>query len=186
MDEQLHEHAEPQQPEPDPDGAETRASTPAPATPPWRRRPAQIAAVAVLAMAGAGIGFAVSDSGPGQISVHGTLQLSPLAAVDSTDFEHAANGDACEAGQGYSDITSGATVVVGGSTGQTLGIGALSAGVETNVDSSLGLAMGFCVFSFDVPVPAGQSAYTVTISHRGTQTFTPAQVAAGIELTLGQ
>jgi len=133
--------------------------------------------------AGVGIYFAVG-SGPAQVHVHGTLQLGALSAVDNTGT--AANGDSCTAGQGYSDISAGTTVVVGGGNGQTLAVGALSAGVETNVDNSLGTPLGDCVFSFDVAVPGGQSAYTVTISHRGTQTFTPAQVAAGIQLTLGE
>lgn len=156
-----------------------------PRTPLWRRRPVQLLAAAAAVAIGLGAYFAAS-SGPAQIHVRGTLQLGPLSAVDSTNFDHAANGDGCTAGQGYSDITAGATVVVGGSTGQSLGVGALNAGVERNVDSSLGLALGDCVFSFDVAVPGGQTAYTVTISHRGTQTFTPQQVAAGIQLTLGQ
>lgn len=161
------------------------ATEPQPAAAPlWRRRRVQLAGAAVLAAAGVGVYFALSGSG--QVHVRGTLQLGPLSAVDTTNFDHAANGDACTAGQGYSDISAGTTVVVGGSTGQTLAVGALSAGVERNVDNSLGLAVGDCVFSFDVTVPGGQSAYTVTISHRGTQTFTPAQVANGIALTLGQ
>jgi len=148
-----------------------------------RRRPVQLGAAVVVVAAGVGIYFAAS-SGPAQVHVRGTLSLGALAATPTGGT--ATNGGPCQANQGYDDITAGATVAVGGSNGQTLAVGALSSGVEANVDTSLGFAAGNCVFSFDVAVPGGQSAYTVTISHRGTQTFTPAQVAAGIQLTLGQ
>jgi hypothetical protein len=161
------------------------AASEQPQPPLWRRRPVQIGAVALLAAVGVGVGIAASSgSGNAQIHVRGTLQLGPLSAVATSGT--AADGGACTAGQGYDDITPGTTVTIGGDHGQTLGVGPLSTGVERNVDDSLGVAAGNCVFSFDVPVAGGQSAYTVTISHRGTQTFTPAQVADGVALTLGQ
>jgi hypothetical protein len=144
----------------------------------WRRRPVQLAAVAVLVAAGVGTWVAVA-SGPDQVHVRGTLNLGLTAAVDMHN-NYAMTpiaGDPCESAGGYSDITPGTAVTIGGPAGQTLGIGALSAGVETSG--------GYCVFSFDVQVQGGQALYTVTISHRGTQTFTPAQVASGIALTLG-
>ena len=59
----------------------------------------------------------------------------------------------------------------------TLGVGALSGG---------GISNGAYVFSFDVPVPSGQSVYTVTISHRGTQTFTADQGSAADRALAGQ
>ncbi len=181
MDERTHEYTE-QQPETTL-GQYAADVTPPPATPLWRRRSVQIGAV-IVALAGIGIGFAANGSGPSQIHVRGTLQLGPLSAVAVND--PAVDGAPCEAGAGYNDITPGATVTVGGAQGQTLGVGALSGGIERNVDTSLGMALGDCVFSFDVVVPDGQSAYTVAISHRGTQTFTPSEAAAGIALTLGQ
>lgn len=161
-------------------------AAPAPRRPFWRRRPVQLGAAAVVIAAAVGGYFAASGGSTPQVHVRGTLQLGPLGAVDSVTPSAAKDGDACEAGQGYSDITAGAAVTVGGANGQTLAVGPLSAGVESNVDStSFSMPLGDCVFSFDVSVPQ-QSAYTVTISHRGTQTFTPDQVAAGIRLTLGQ
>lgn len=163
--------------------ADSRQSAP---TPPWRRRPVQLAAAAaVLAAAGIG-GYFAAASGPAQIHVHGTLTLGVLSATPTGPSGHATDGEPCVADRGYDDITAGASVTIGGSTGQTLGVGALSSGVQAHVDDTLGVAAGDCVFSFDVAVAGGQSAYTVTISHRGTQTFTPEQVAAGIKLTLGQ
>jgi len=183
----MHDDPQPQQwPAEDAAAPEPASSAASPAvTPLWRRRPVQLAAAAVLVAAGVGA-YVAASSGPAQVHVHGTLQLGPLGSVDTTSTSGAVNGDACESGSGYSDISAGTTVAVGGGNGQTLAVGALSAGVEANVDNSLGSPLGDCVFSFDVAVPGGQSAYTVTISHRGTQTYTPAQVAQGISLTLGQ
>jgi hypothetical protein len=156
----------------------------APRTALWRRRPVQLLAAAIVVATGVGTYFAVS-SGPAQIHVRGTLTLGILAATPSGTGATATNGESCTADQGYDDITAGATVAIGGANGQTLAVGPLSAGVLRNVDDSLGSPEGDCVFSFDVAVAGGQSAYTVTISHRGSQTFTPQQVADGIALTLG-
>lgn len=156
------------EPQPQPDEFDAplpRRGTP---TPPWRhRRPIQLAAAAAAVAIGGGIYFAAS-SGPGQVHVHGTLALA------SGGFLLGANG--CEGDGGYSDITAGTAVTVGGAQGQTLGIGALSPGQEDGSSN--------CVFSFDVAVPGGQSVYTVTISHRGTQTVTPDELTSGISLTL--
>jgi len=141
-----------------------RATAP---TPWWRRRPVQLLAAGAVIAAGVGIYFATQSTA--QVHVHGTLTLAPGGFTTGSND--------CEGDGGYSDITGGTAVTVGGSTGQTLGIGALSPGQQD--DSSN------CVFSFDVPVPGGQSVYTVTISHRGTQTVTPAELTSGLALTLG-
>lgn len=152
----------------------------------WRRRPVQLLAAAAAVAIGVSTYVATSSSATAQIHVRGTLRLGPTAAADMIHPVGAVeNGDVCQSGAGYDDITAGAAVTVGGSNGQPLAVGPLSGGAEAGVDDSAGMALGFCVFSFDVGVPDGQSAYTVTISHRGTQTFTPEQVAAGIALTLG-
>jgi hypothetical protein len=136
-------------------------------TPWWTRRPLQaVGAVAVVGL-GAGIWFATRPAA--SVHVHGSLTLGPGTSVST--------GDGCEGTGGYNDITAGVAVTVGGANGQTLRIGALGPGVPRYGD--------FCDFTFDVAVPAGQSLYTVTISHRGTQTVTPDQLSAGIQLTLG-
>lgn len=127
----------------------------------------KIGVVAALAALGAGIWY-INRPAP-RVDVFGTLRLAAPGYLPD------GNG-ACEGTGGYDDITAGTAVTVGGASGQTLGIGSLGSGVD----------QGFaCVFPFDVAVPGGQSIYTVTISHRGTQTLTPAEVAAGITLTLG-
>ncbi len=157
--------------------------TSAPTPPWWRRRPLIIGGAVVLAAAGVGIGFAV-NSGPGTIQVHGVLALGPLDAIDTTTGTPA-NGDACEATSGYDDISAGTAVVVGNGTGQTIGTGTLSPGIEAHVDDSAGEPLGNCSFQFSVNVPAGEDEYTVTISHRGTQVLTADQLKSGILLTLG-
>lgn len=152
----------------------------------WKRRPIQGAA-AVVIVAAVGLGTWLGSRGPGDITVKGSISVGPLGSVDSDGGNApAADGDPCQAMDGYDDITQGATVTIGGSTGQTLAVGALGQGVETNVDDSAGTPLGDCVFPFAVKVPGGQSAYTVTVSHRGTQTVTPAEAQSGVALTLGE
>lgn len=156
----------------------------------WWRTPVPLAGAAVAVVAvGVGAYFAGHETAPsastaadaasaGGASIHvrGTLSLPALGFIDTSNSGQGADGDTCQATSGYDDITGGAAVTVGGQTGQTLGVGALSSG---------GIANGACVFSFDVSVPSGQSVYTVTISHRGTQTFTADQVQQPIALSLG-
>ena len=159
----------------------------------WWRTPVPLAGVAVAVVAvGVGAyfaghatapstatdtaGAAVPAGGGSSIHVRGTLSLPLLGFIDTSVAGQNSDGDTCQATSGYDDITGGAAVTVGGATGQTLGIGALSSG---------GISNSACVFSFDVPVPSGQSVYTVTISHRGTQTFTADQVKQPIALSLG-
>lgn len=120
-----------------------------------------------------------------QVHVKGTLTLNSGYLDNATGFNAETNGDPCAGGQGFSDISQGVAVTVGNQTGATIGVGALSDGAVRDVQTTGSVTIGTCVFSFDVPVPGGQGAYTVTISHRGTQTYTPDQVAAGIALTLG-
>jgi hypothetical protein len=175
-----------------------------PRRPWWQRRPVQLltagAAVAAVAIgawlvgrgSSAPVAAAASSPSPSlsQIGVNGTLTIpflgTDLFAPNAKDTAVDAStdpriGDPCIALGGYSDISQGIAVTVGGQTGQTLGVGSLQAG-EVKGDPGKPAS---CQFYFSVYVPAGQSVYTVTISHRGTQTFTPDQVAQGIALTLG-
>jgi hypothetical protein len=160
------------------------AAGPTPPVPLWRRKQTLIiGAVAVVAAAGIAIGMAAT-SGPGTVQIHGVLALGPLDAIDTTTGTPA-DGDSCAAASGYDDITAGAAVVVGDGSGRTIGTGGLQAGIEAHVDDSAGTPLGNCSFQFAVTVPAGESTYTVTISHRGMQTLTADQVKNGILLTLG-
>lgn len=151
-----------------------------PRVPLWRR-PVVLAATAAAVLAGGGIAVGMSLDSRGsastssQVHVWGSITITGLNSIDTQNPTNSLDGDACEAATGYDDITAGAAVVIGGPTGQ-VGIGALGTGV---IDA------GRCTFSFDVPAPSGLSVYTVTISHRGTQTFTPDELAGGVRLSLG-
>ena len=146
----------------------------------WQRRGAQLGAGAVvLAGAGVGVGLALgshdSNATPSQVHVWGSLTIAGFNFTDTENPTNSFDGDTCTTTGGYDDISAGAAVVIGGPTGQ-IGVGALGAGTISN---------GTCSFDFDVPVPSGLSVYTVTISHRGTQSFTPDQLAGGVRLSLG-
>jgi hypothetical protein len=165
------------------------ASLPEPAAPTrwWRKRPIQIlAAVAVIAI-GAGAWIAANHSP--QITVSGVIGIPIVGddgtitvnALDSTGNPSPVAGDACTTVGGYTDIAQGTAVTIGAANGSTLAVGALGAGTVVGTQE-LDQA---CSFPFTVSAPGGQSEYTVTISHRGTQVFTPQQVAQGITLTLG-
>lgn len=203
MDERPHDDTQPQQWPTEAPSEPEPAPTAAPlATAPWWRQPGPvILAAAVIIAAGIGTGIAVAGSGgsaaqaaaspspsPSMLDVAGSITIPFGTTLDQTARDTSPNPrtapvlhDPCVAEGGYTDISEGTAVTVGGSTGQTLGIGSLGPGLV--FANSAGNAE--CQFGFSVSVPAGQSIYTVTISHRGTQTFTPDQVAAGIQLTLG-
>lgn len=166
----------------------TEADVPEPAPRPiWRRRPAQIIGAAVV-IAAIGAYFAFRANSTPQITVTGVIGVPmddlttvTVNALDSTGAASPIAGDACTTVSGYTDIAQGTAVTIGGANGSALAVGALGAGT---VVGSQELAQA-CSFPFSVTVPGGQSEYTVTISHRGTQVFTPQQVAQGIVLTLG-
>jgi hypothetical protein len=147
---------------------------------PWyRRRNPLIAAGAVILAAG--VGLAVGLSGGGSpVTVRGSISLGELTYLDMAPGATVTDptvGDACQGADGYTDIAQGATVTIGGSTGQSVAVAALSAG-KVN-------ASGSCEFDFTASVP-DQGSYTVTIGHRGTTTWTKAQAmsAAGMTLSL--
>jgi hypothetical protein len=142
-----------------------------------RRRPRPWMAAALVALAvGACAWLATAhkwSSSGGTFEVLGGLVLTNNAFIDTAgQFDR----DPCQATGGYTDISAGTAVVIGGPTGQ-VAVGALDGGTMNS---------GECVFSFDVSaVPVGLSVYTVTISHRATKAYTPDEIRAPIRLTLG-
>lgn len=118
---------------------------------------------------GVGIGWAAfHTTSPSTISVHGSITVGAT--------QYAAGSAACDAPSGFTDISPGVAVTIGDQTGKTIGVGQLGNGIPQ--------ASG-CKFPFQVTVPGGSSLYTVTISHRGTQTYTAAQTATGFDMALG-
>jgi len=163
-----------------------------------RKRALQIgiAAVAILGV-GIGIGAAVSGASTtaaakpatASILMTGSLYLpfvggagSPQA-LDTTSSSTLNDGDTCRAVGGFADVAAGTAVTLGGPNGQTLAVTALSAGSVIQPASS---ASPVCEFDFSADVTGDLSDYTVTITGRGTQVFTPAQVVQNsVILTLG-
>jgi hypothetical protein len=87
----------------------------------------------------------------------------------------------CQGEGPYSDLVPGTAVVVTGPQGQVLGTGALGEGVP-----DMGTVLPSCVLPFSVSdIPLNEASYSVTVSHRGTQVFTPDVAHAGIGLTIG-
>jgi hypothetical protein len=173
-----------------PEAAPTGPAVSAEAVPPapWFRKRRNLIGLglAVLAAAGTAAGlFLVGASSPAAITIHGTLSIGGMANDNGSDPMSPVDGDPCTGIGGYGDITAGKTVTVSGSTGQVLTVTGLTAGVETDLPADATLATGNCVFSFSAQVPAGESSYTVSISGRGSQTFTAAQGEAGVSLVLG-
>lgn len=152
-------------------------AVPVPPQPWYRRRNPLIIAGAVVVAAGIGIGFALSG---GNVTVHGSLSMGLLTYSDDApgaDIMNPKPGDPCSTSGGYADIAPGATVTIGGASGQTVAVAALGSG---KVNSA-----GECEFDFTASVP-DQARYTATIGTRGTTTWTKAQAtsAAGITLAL--
>jgi len=125
---------------------------------------------ALALAAGFGAGWASHTSSGGSSSastaVHGTLTLP--------DGGYTSVGTTCAGSGGYQDISAGVAVTIGDQTGKTLAVTSLQAGT---------FGGGGCQFAFSAKV-ATATTYTVTISHRGTQTFTPADIPGGFNLTL--
>lgn len=124
---------------------------------------AAAAAVAII-LAGAGI-WAITRSGDsfGSINVHGSITLRSGA------YNFGSGTSACSAADGFNDISAGTAVLIGDQTGATIAVGQLQPG-------HLAQAGAGCSFDFDVKAPGGRLSYTVTISHRGTQVFSPLQM----------
>lgn len=132
--------------------------------------PAAVASVVVVALVIVGVVLA-TRGGSSKYTVTGTLELKADGAVT-------VNNNGCEGTGGYSDITSGATVVVADAAGKTLALGDLL--VSKLADSST------CIFGFTVDgVPAGKKFYGIEVSHRGFVQFSEAQLKGAPALSLG-
>lgn len=189
------------QPEREPDPFEAPIPRRGQRVPWWRKPRNKITAVVIAAMTiGAGVwatlgtrgdstaGTASPAPSPTAIYLQGTLSL-PFGSTFSPNAQDPEPGrtagpkigDPCTMLGGYNDITQGAAVVIANGTGRTLATAPLSAG-SVSADSGNSAQ---CEFTFTADVPPGQGTYTVTISHRGTQVFTEAQIQEPIQLALG-
>lgn len=149
------------------------------------------AALASLAV-GVGIGYAAfhtstkttSTAGAASAPSSGTAASFTLGGTFTLQvgaFEN--DNPTCKGLDGYSDIAGGTPVVVADETGKTIAVGQLDTGVPQGSNPSVQASS--CDFSFSVTVPDGRPFYSVTVSHRGTQTYSTAKAHLPIALTLG-
>jgi hypothetical protein len=89
--------------------------------------------------------------------------------------------------RGFEDIRQGAQVLIIDNTGTNLAVGNLNAGaVVADPLFTPEFGGGTCQFAFRISnIPTGRGPYGITVSHRGTLTYTEPQLAGTIELTLG-
>lgn len=86
----------------------------------------------------------------------------PLTIVGTVDFygpnDRSKNMFACAGAGEYSDIATGAAVIVFDDTGEQLAMGELGSGAPNN---------GFCTFSWSAKVPSGLGKYAYEVTNRG-------------------
>lgn len=87
----------------------------------------------------------------------------------------------CQGYSGYGDLASGAIVQVSDGTGHVLGTGSLTPGQQVPV----GGGVYGCKMAFTVPNVSETDTYVVQVANRNRMVETPAQVKAGIDLTIG-
>jgi hypothetical protein len=158
---------------------------PLPRRKPKRRRWPVVTLAAVL-LGGASAGIVIgasSGTNAGTFTLNGSITVTdPTGWVDTVTHTIASNAtalDACVTGSGYADITADGSVVIGDSSGKTIAVGQLKSGI-------VGRGLTGCEFDFSITgVPDGQSFYAVSVTHRGSSTFSAAQAQAGVALTLG-
>lgn len=138
---------------------------------------AKTAAKPVAVVASAPSSTASSPSGS---ALSGTLTLGSGAFV----WNNASDGSTpCVGYQGYSDIAEGAPVVITDQGGTVIATGQLDHGSATVGADNRGTS---CTFTFEVKNVPDKPFYGVTVSHRGTQTYSAEKAKGGlISLSLG-
>jgi hypothetical protein len=117
-------------------------------------------------------GATAEPTSPPQHTLQGTFTLYDIS-IGLTS---------CIGQSGYSDIGPGTQAVVKNASGTILGTGTFDSGTASADNSS-------CVYKFSVPNLPDSSFYTVTVSHRGDQTYSLSDLTVSgwtVGLTLGQ
>ncbi len=108
-------------------------------------------------------------------TVYGELVLADSPGVLNLDDHY------CTGMRGYDDIRAGTQVTVTDQASTVLAFAPLDQG--TLIGSGLTRQ---CKFTFTIAgVPAGKSAYGVSVSHRGTEHYTETQLRDTVALSLG-
>lgn len=110
---------------------------------------------------------------PETFIVHGEMELYDYTGDNILRYQ-----GTCSGYEGYDDMVAGAQVVIRDATGETVAVSALDEGEPQGRTS--------CIFPFTVEdVPAGESIYSVEVSHRGEITFKEDEAEVGLTLSLG-
>lgn len=132
------------------------------------------AGVIVLAIIVVIVVLIVNAVTPHAFATGGTLSVSATGIVGGTQ-----DGDECHTTGGFTDIETGAQIVVTDDQGKTVAVGELGGGKV----AAEGLA---CQFPFTIKdIPAGSKFYKVEISHRGGPQYTERQLRSGLDLSIG-
>lgn len=136
-----------------------------------RRALLTTAAAAVVAV-GIAITLVLTLGGAGNITARGSVEVDDFTGQ-------------CLSDPGFSDITEGIQVVVTDSGGSVVGTSQLGYDTQASaLQSSLQPGLSVCIYTFKVTVPGRLARYGITVSHRGTVWFTPAQMAEGPGLSV--
>jgi hypothetical protein len=149
-----------------------------------RRRVIIAAIAAAVLLTGGGAAYAATRSGSSHhghqsssrtLFINGHITADPSTFMRSYHLTHPYE-PGCAPDTGYTDLP-GAQVVVTDDAGHTLAVGHLDQGSYRDDE---------CSFAFTVAgIPAGRKFYGITVSHRGTLTYTEAQLTAGpLDLSL--
>lgn len=140
----------------------------------------------LLAMALAGCSGSAAD--PSTSPSPTTLAITGTITVPGGNTDRGlegGTGQTCTMDGGYSDIRTGAQVVVSEARGSTIALGALGPGVLDLPDSAF-WGTRSCVFPFTVSdVPAGHAFYGVEVSHRGRLQYDSTRIKQPLTVTLG-
>lgn len=118
---------------------------------------------------------------PSTFTLSGTLTIKISSSESGNAPLIATTAQGCEGTGPYSDMSSGTAVVITDPEGRQVAVGVLQFGRSAAGNSNT------CVMPFSASdVPRGLPSYSITISHRGTQVFTPSKAQAGVRLGIGQ
>jgi hypothetical protein len=130
--------------------------------------------VAFFALVGAAIAIPLAVIGNGGPAPTGTPATAPPSTFTLSGTLSFTNGDCSSAG--YSDLASGAQVVVTSKSGELLSIGTLT-------DSA---SASSCDHAFAVnAVPRGLPFYGIAIGHRSVYWATGQEALGGVQLSIG-
>lgn len=145
---------------------------PTPTAYPRCNRTRALTATSVAAVA---VAFAVYISKPSTFTLSGTLTIKQSSNKQSSNGGLIAGTRRdCQGASGLADLSAGTAVIVKDPEGRQVAVGVLQTGSSPPGNKN------WCVLTFSVPdLPGGLSLYSVTISNRGTEVFTPEEAATG-------